>query len=471
MADVDELRDRLQHDLSRFAAMHGVPGASVAILVGEDVVGATTGVINTRTGVPVTPDSLFMIQSITKVFTATLIMQLVDESRLALDDLVTSVLPGFRTADAAASRGISVRHLLTHTGGFEGDVWAATTSGPDALQRFVEDLVTQAAQHSGPGTQFSYCNAGYGVLGRIVEVLRGSTYEAAFRRHLAEPLGIGELAFSADQALAFRTAIGHVRADQDAGLRPTPSWAVLPPSNPAAGNQLAMSARGLLAFARMHLADGRAPDGSAVLSPSSVRLMRERQVDHPAAIGAPSGHGLGWSLDRHELVEHGGGITGVAAMLRTSPRNQVAAVVLTNAESGSALIHDLLDPWFDDLPGVSAATPLPTPAGIEPTFDARPYLGRYANSQHDLRLVRDDHDGRLWLTDEPQGDSLAMARRAGTVVSTQRHELRPLIKDTFMMIGDSGLATGAVELLGRDRYDQARFLFVGDRAVPRVEHG
>ena len=71
----------------------------MAVLIGGDVVEATCGVINTRTGEPVTPDTLFMIQSITKVITATLVLQLVDDQLVGLDDLVSGHLPGFRTAD------------------------------------------------------------------------------------------------------------------------------------------------------------------------------------------------------------------------------------------------------------------------------------------------------------------------------------------------------------------------------------
>lgn len=468
MTSVDDLQGQLSHDLSLLAAEHDVPGVSVAVLVGDEVVEATFGVVNTRTEVPVTPDSLFMIQSITKVLTATLIMQLVDESLLALDEPILTVLPDFRTADPKISDQITVRHLLTHTGGFEGDLWAATTSGDDALQRFVADLVTQAPQRFRPGALFSYCNAGYGVLGRVVEVLRESTYEDALRRHLAEPLGIHELAFDADQALAFRTAIGHVRSGHGANLRPLRNWAVMPPSNPAAGNQLAMSARGLLAVGRMHVSDGRAPEGTPVLSSPSVRLMRERQVDHPAAVGTPGGHGLGWWLERGGLIEHGGGAPGVAAMLRAAPRHRLVAAVLTNAESGAALIDDLLDRWFRDLAGVDPKTALPSPLQPEPTFDAGQYLGRWANSQHQLDLTRDSGSGRLWLTVTPKGDSVDIARRSGTSATTQRHELRPLTVNIFMIIDASGAAIGSVEFLEHGGPGRGEFLYFGGRAVPRI---
>ena len=217
---VDELRTRLADDLGRLAAEHEVPGAAVAVLIGDDVIEATCGVTNTRTGEPVTPDTLFMIQSITKVITATLVLQLVDDQLVGLDDLVCEHLPGFQTADPDAGARITVRHLLAHTGGFDGDLWAGTTSGDDALEHFVEDLVSHASQHSAPGERFSYCNAGFGVLGRLVEVKRRMTYEQALRQFVTEPLGVDEVAFSADQALAFRTAIGHVRPEPGCG--PTP---------------------------------------------------------------------------------------------------------------------------------------------------------------------------------------------------------------------------------------------------------
>ena len=468
MRDFDGGHRRLSDDLRRLATEHDVPGVSVAVLAGGDVVEATFGVLNARTGVPVTPDTLFMIQSVTKIITATLVMQLVDAGLVELDDPIRTHLPDFRTADAEVSGRITVRHLLTHTGGFEGDLWAATTSGPDALQRFVDDLVPLARQHSAPGEQFSYCNAGYGVLGRLVEVVRGTTYEDAVRRNLAEPLGIGELAFSADQALAYRTAIGHIRADPSSALRPLRNWAVMPPSNPAAGNQLAMSARGLLAIARLHLADGRTPDGTPLLSATATRRMREWQVDHPAALGASSGHGLGWWLERNVLAEHGGGSTGVAAMLRTAPRHGLAAVVLTNAESGGDLINDLLDPYFAELAGIGPAPQLPSPADVGRLVDPRPYVGRFDSRQSRFEVAGDD-DGRLWHTSIPQHETLEFTARAGATATASTEELRRISGDTFMIIDSHGQSARAVEFLGRDDRGRARFMFERGRAHPRTD--
>jgi CubicO group peptidase (beta-lactamase class C family) len=472
--DTERFLTQLPSRLERLAAEHRVPGATVAVWHGGNAVEAVTGVVSTRSGVPLTPDTLFMVQSVTKVLTATLVMQLVDDGLIALDDPVHHHLREFRTADVAASRRVTIRHLLTHTGGFEGDIWAPTTSGGDALERFVVDLVSHARQDFPPGERFSYCNAGFGVLGRLVEAHRGLTYEQALRTHLAEPLGIDELAFSADQALAFRTAIGHVTddaEDTDAEPRPLRQWAVMPPSNPAAGNQLAMSARGLLAFARMHLRDGRSPDGGTVLSEDTAQVMRRRQADHPAVLGPHSYHGLGWWLERGELVEHSGGSTGVTALLRLAPRHDLAAVVLTNSESGGILIEELLEPLLADLPGVvppaAPSGPLPAVSPAATDVDIRGCLGTYASRQVRATVSRGG-DGRLRLDRTALGDSLAMAALAGTTVPDRHQDLRAVGDDIFLATGDPS-GDQKVEFLARDEGGQARFLFAGGRAIPRTD--
>lgn len=471
----EQLRGRLAAELPALARKHQVPGVSVAVWVDGEQIEAATGVINSRTGVPVTPDALFMIQSITKIWTATAVLQLVDDGLVELDEPVRRFLPGLTTADPAASAEITVRQLLTHTGGFEGDLWSPTTDGPDALQRFVEDLVPTSDQHSRPGETFSYCNAGYGVLGRLVEVLRGTSYEQALRRFLLAPLGVAEVAFDADQALAWRTAIGHVRHTPDAAPTPTPVWAVMPRSNPAAGNQLAMSARNLLALGRLHLAEGLAPDGRRVLSAEAVRAMRTPQVQHPASLGTDSWHGLGWFLPgRGGLVEHGGDTIGVASALQTVPHRDVAVAVLTNADNGQSLISELLPPLLADLAGVPPAPEPAVPSATWRTAEPECFVGRYETrvSRHDLTR---DAGGSLWMEQTWLREGAAMAELAGVPEEVTRTELRldpdlasgPGEGEVFVLIDDAENAVGKVAFLGRDEAGRARFLHTG-RAVPRA---
>lgn len=461
MTTTAALQERIQSELTRLREQHGVPGASVALVVGSDVVEAASGVLNTRTGTPVTPASLFQIQSITKVFTATLVMQLVDDGLVQLDEPVRTHLPEFRTADEAASAGITVRHLLTHTGGFEGDLWQPTTSGPDALDRFVRDLVRHAPQHSAPGERWAYCNAGYGTLGRLVEVTRGTTYEQALRRFLLEPLGIEDVAFSASQALAYGTAIAHVHRSDTGELGPSREWALMPPSNPAAGNQLAMSARGLLALGQLFLAGGVGPTGRRVLSGASASMMLRPEVPIRGIGPVPSFQSLGWALPRPGIAEHGGGAPGVATQLAIAPDRSVAAAVVTNADAGGQLARALLDPVFAEFAGIEPTPPPAVPgptnmAGTRLVPDATPYLGRYATRQTESEVTR-DADGRLWLAEEPVREGAAMYRTAGSSPTVTRYELRPIDTETLGLVADEQLV-GSVAFLEPDEHGMFRLL-------------
>ena len=121
--------DALQDRLADLRERHGVPGASLAVLHDDDVRTAASGILNLDTGVEATTDSLFQIGSITKVWTATLAMQLVDEGLLDLDMPIRTYLPDFRVADEGTSKAATTRHLLAHTSGIDGDHFADTDRG------------------------------------------------------------------------------------------------------------------------------------------------------------------------------------------------------------------------------------------------------------------------------------------------------------------------------------------------------
>ena len=178
--------------------------------MGDELAEAATGVINLDTGVEATADSLFQIGSVTKVWTTALVMQLAGEGLVDLDEPVRKYLPEFGVLDSAASESITVRQLLSHTGGFDGDLFEDTGRGDDAVAKLVAFMRGNARQVSEPGELFSYCNAGYCALGALVARLRGRTWEAAMRELLIEPLGARHMALYAEEAIMFRAAVGHV---------------------------------------------------------------------------------------------------------------------------------------------------------------------------------------------------------------------------------------------------------------------
>ncbi|HET6795185.1 MAG TPA: serine hydrolase domain-containing protein, partial [Acidimicrobiales bacterium] len=188
---------------------HGVPGAQLAVLDGDRVVEAAAGVLSLRTGWPVTTDSLFLPGSIGKLYTATLVMMLAGDGRLDLDAPVRSYLPGFEVADEAARDSVTVRNLLCHTSGFDGDHFVDTGRGDDALARYI-DTCADLPQIAPPGRIWSYSNSGYAILGRIVEVLSGAVFEDVLRSRLFGPLGLEHTVAFPEEALVHPTAVGHV---------------------------------------------------------------------------------------------------------------------------------------------------------------------------------------------------------------------------------------------------------------------
>src|SRR5690348_8313802 len=165
---------------TRLAELCGedIPGASLAVTDGTEVVEAVHGVRSTRTGDPVTPATLFQIGSITKVWTATIAMALVDQGTLELDAPVQRYLPWFGVADGDVSAAVTIKHLLCHTSGFEGDDFTDTGNGDEALTTYVRGL-SKAAQIHPLGAMFSYCNSGFSVLGLVIEAVTGGSWDAA----------------------------------------------------------------------------------------------------------------------------------------------------------------------------------------------------------------------------------------------------------------------------------------------------
>ncbi|ALG09825.1 serine hydrolase domain-containing protein [Kibdelosporangium phytohabitans] len=402
MSKLSEIDAWLEKSFPALVAEHQVPGAAVAVFANGEVIDHAAGLLNTGTGVQSTVDSLFQVGSITKVWTTTLAMQLVDEGKLDLDKPVRTYLPEFVLSDDAAASRITVRQLTCHTSGFEGDIFLDTGQGDDCVAKLVAELA-DVPQLFGPGEMFSYNNAGYCVLGRVIEVLRGKSYDECLRDHLCTPLGLTHAATGPYDAIRYRAAIGHVQATPEDAPQPAPAWA-LTRSNVPAGSHLAMRPRDLLTFARMHLNDGRADDGTQVLKPESVHAMRERQVELPCLGLLGGAWGLGWMIfdwPGGPVIGHDGGTIGQSAFLRVVPGSDVAVALLTNGGKPLHLYLDIFRKVLGDLAGVEVPS-LPEPNAAESPADPSRYVGEYSSQVADIVVSQDD-DGGLWLERTPKG--------------------------------------------------------------------
>src|SRR3954453_4332197 len=361
MGDIDEIRSWLDERLPHLLEQHHVPAAGWAVGRGDEIVDGASGTLNKATGVEATSDSLFQIGSITQLWTSTLVMQLADEGPLDIDRPLRDHLPEFRIADDEAAMRITVRQLLNHTAGFEGDIFTDTGVGDDCVAKYVATL-GDVPQLFPPGEQFSYNNAGYCVLGRLVEVLRGQPYDTCLRDHLITPLGLAHTATGPYEAILFRAAVGHVEPEPGAGYVPAPVWAMAR-SNAPAGSMLAMRPRDLVAFARMHLEDGRASDGTRVLAPGTAARMHAREVNLPELGLMGTSWGLGFErfdTPGGTVIGHDGNTIGQGAFLRMVPESGLAVALLTNGGDMFALFHDVVGHVLGELTDV-ALPALPVP--------------------------------------------------------------------------------------------------------------
>ncbi|UNS95241.1 beta-lactamase family protein [Streptomyces tubbatahanensis] len=382
-----------QRRLTKLAERHRVPGAVLGVARGDHSDVAAYGVLNKDTGVTTTRDSLFQIGSLTKVWTATLVMQLVDEGALDLDAPVADVLPELRLADPHVARRVTMRHLLTHTSGIDGDVFTDTGRGDDCLARFVDQL-DEAAQNHPLGATFSYCNSGFVLAGRVIEQITGTSWDRALHERLCAPLGLRRTVTLPEDALRFRTAMGH-DAEGDQPPRPVPTWGLPRSAGPA--GLITATAEDVLAFARLHLAGGITPDGTRLLSERAAQAMTERQVELPDALSLGDSWGLGWirfGWAGHRLIGHDGSTLGQAAFLRVLPAQDLAVTLLTNGGAAKDLYWDLFGELFAEQAGVALPEP-PQPPAEPVAVDARRYLGRYERAGTRIDILQGTDGLRL----------------------------------------------------------------------------
>jgi CubicO group peptidase (beta-lactamase class C family) len=381
--------------LRELAARAGVPGAVLGIWAGGKEILAAHGVVNAATQVATTTDSLFQVGSISKVWTATMAAQLVGEGRVSLDTTVAEVLPGLRLSTGDVGGEVTVRHLLTHTAGFDGDIFTDTGRGGDCLERYAAGL-SGAAQTFAPGAGYSYCNSGYCLLGRIIEVLDGREWDESLRKRLIEPLGLTGTVTLPEEAIFHRAAVGHRKPPDEA--RTVSAWALPRSLAPAGG--IISSAHDLLAFARLHLDGGVTGDGTRLLSEALVAAMREPRFDIPGLGDRDDEIGLGWRLRRwgdHQMFGHDGDTIGQSAFLRIDEGERVAACLLTNSPVADVLCRELFTEVFGTYAG-AVMPPGPEPAADPSGVDASRYTGRYERTSRRIDIYLRDGQPRITYT-------------------------------------------------------------------------
>ena len=449
----------LKSRLTKAIAKHGVPGAAIAVLKSRKVYEAAAGVLNVNTGVEATTDSIFQIGSITKTFTGTLAMQLVDQRRIKLDEPVATYLPDFTVADREASKKVTIRHLLTHTSGIDGDFFVDAGRGENRIARYVDKCALLPQLHP-IGESWSYCNAGFNILGRVLEVVSGRSWDELMHERIFEPLGMDHATTLPEETVVFRTAVGHL-PDLDKGGAPmvTPVPYIQACAAPA-GSSTAMTAANLIRYARMHLEDGVATKRSKVLSKTSAVAMRETRTEVPWRVPElASAMGLSFLLydwNGTRLFGHDGGTVGQSAFLRILPKPRLAVALLTNGGDARGLYQDIYGAIFGALARIKP--PQPPKAGERVSVDLGRFTGVYENIGTRAEVIA--NDGRL---------TARVISKLWDIMPPMEFPLAPVDHELFVAVGPKGDALQSVPFSGFDDAGTAQNIFLGGRMAARIE--
>ncbi|NIM57490.1 MAG: serine hydrolase [Candidatus Aminicenantes bacterium] len=320
---------------------HELPGLAIGIVKDNEIVYAKGfGVKNIDTKEPVTTKSLFHMASVSKPFSATAIMQLVEQGKVSLDDPVVKYLPYFKVNDKRYKE-ITIRQMLGHISGMP-DVndyhWDKPEYDDGALERYVRSL-TDEELIAAPGERFSYSNMAFEVLGDLIAKVSGVSFEDYVKKNILDPLGMHESTFLKKKVSPKLATTPHVMKLKTVVSDIYPYHRAHAPSSTLHSNVLEMCN-----WAMANMNKG-AFKGKKILKPESYDILWK-----PAKLnnGETGRAGLSWFLRTYreiKTVSHGGGDVGYRTYFIMMPERSTAAVVLSNcdfAPTGDITIAALL---------------------------------------------------------------------------------------------------------------------------------
>lgn len=435
--------------VDKMVAEEKVPGAAIGLAKdGELVYGKGVGYRNAGEQLEVTLDTVFGIGSITKSFTCMAIMQLQEAGKLSVHDPVIKYLPEFRLKVGDVVEQMTIHHLMTHSAGLppmstlgaalkrsieldpeyeinEQDKYSLAKIVPvDTYAEMFDYMAEQDFELLGtPGTEFSYSNESYAMLGVIIERVSGKSYEAYMKEHILVPAGMNNSVFLLDELDESATITSIYAAKTKDGEKEvflSDNWWDAPAMR--AAGFLKSTVRDMLKYADIYRTGGLA--GSVrILTEDSVKQMVTPYIQ--CEQGCYYGYGLMITPDYHGtlLVEHGGSIKGVQAQMHVLPEKGVTGIVLTNltASPATALMNGALNAFADR---AVDASHMPEADHEVPADRVEEFTGEYhSNEGSKLAIIHEDGAFKLVTEDnqsmlmKPIGEDLFLVKRRGSAAT------------------------------------------------------
>lgn len=342
-----EARDRIDAVLARYQELGLFNGSALVADNGQVVIRKGYGLANMEWGIANTPDTRFRLGSITKQFTATLVMQLVEKGQIDLSAPITRYLSDYPAKTGAR---ITIHQLLNHTSGIVGytelPAFGETARNPYTPAKFADAFFAKLDLLFEPGTKYSYNNSAYFLLGVILEKVTGQPYERLLQERIFTPLEMRDSGYDSTRPLLARRAAGYDKRFDGTYV----NTGYLDMTQPYAAGSLYSTVDDL------HRWD-QALYGEKVLSTASKEKMFTPGL---------SNYGYGWVIRKANgvaTIEHGGGINGFNTLLTRNPDSRRLIVLLNNAggaplDAMATAIRAILDGKDPTMPKVPAALTL-----------------------------------------------------------------------------------------------------------------
>lgn len=387
-----------------------VPSFSIAVVQGGKVVKEKSyGMANVEQSSQANPNTVYQLASVTKQFTATAIMMLINEGKLSLDDKITNILPDLPTT----WDGVTVRNLLNHTSGiknFFGTRDLLISERTDFTHSEIIDLIGKEPLEFNPGEKWKYSNTGYFLLGMIIEKVTDETYNEFLAERIFKPLGMTNTRVNDLQAIIPSRAQGYIWTGYE--LR---NSEYVSPTQPFAAGSLVSTISDLLKWDK---------------ALTTERLLRRSTLEKmwtptPLSYDGTESYGFGWEIAKvngHRLVSHGGSIRGFSTQISRYVDDHLTVIVLSNADNGDTrmLAENIAQHYIPALanPKPHAAKTVAGPH-IAKIFTnvLNSYIGFY-DTESIIRTIT-AHDGRLYLSSSGPG--------------AEPLELMPISDDTFYL--------------------------------------
>ncbi len=366
-----------------------VPGLAIAIVKNDQIVFARGyGVRKLGDPTPVDEKTIFAIGSSSKAFTSASIAMLVDEGKIKLDDPATKYLPGFQLFDPYVTREMTVRDLLCHRSGLErGDfLWYGTSYSRDEIVRRVRFLKPTWSFRA----RFGYQNIMYLTAGQIVAGVSGKSWDDFIRDRIFNPLGMTSSSTSiSDLKNATDVATPHAKLDDKVEIIPWRNIDNIAPAGSINSNVVDMAQ-----WVRLQLGEG-VYKGQRLISSGGAKEMHTAQtvirMEPPWTLFYPDAHflnyGLGWFLHDHrgrKVIEHGGNIDGMSALVAMIPEEKIGLVILTNL-NGTPVTGAVASRVYDLYLGVQ---PRDYSADLLKSYNALLEQGKQAQKKADEARVK-----------------------------------------------------------------------------------